>query len=621
MQKFSISFTLGKASELHGANLDHNNRDYIAPNVDITRTHQNITYVRYDVEDAYTQLFGAALAEYNAKQKQKCRRIDDYYAHIRDGKREEAFYEIVVQFGDSKTAPCESERGNMAQTMLDEYVRNFRQRNPNLHLFNAVLHLDEASPHLHLNVIPFYTKPRQRGLRVGVSMKQALIEQGFSPNGKRQNQLVAWENSERAFMEEILHRHGFEREDKQADYAHLSVEDYKLQQDRKEMMEHLRRVHHITDQTLLQQQVRALENKAALLEQECQKLEERRSSPFKAFAYRDPEQLSFVTAKLDAERIRYCETDYGFAAQACDTDAIRKIERLYQPVKRSYRAVLRDDVDYLLMQSLSLEELLKRLQKRGYEIKQGKYLAVRPRSGEQFIRLCSLGEDYSEQSLRNRLRRKQDFESKVDQQIESENDRNSPHWMVLRTIRFYTISFRKGVMPLRRKQAERPLSWTNDAELDKLLRLNRMLNEGLTHEKMRSTFEEQIEEVDRLRDAVLFSQRDLRAFEALEEQIQIVFEGALSSRFTPQEAQQTLAKHPNITRDNYRNIGKLLASERETLKEAEAALESGEQRLKETADLVSLMEKVMAGTYVQSLVTAEQHRRLSAYLPNGLRDA
>ena len=289
------------------------------------------------------------------------------------------------------------------------------------------------------------------------------------------------------------------------------------------MMEHLRRVHHITDQTLLQQQVRALENKAALLEQECRKLKERRSSPFKAFSYRDPEQLSFVTAKLDAERIRYCETDYGFAAQACDTDAIRKIERLYQPVKRSHRAVLRDDVDFLLMQSLSLEELLKRLQKRGYEIKQGKYLAVRPRSGEQFIRLCSLGEDYSEQSLRNRLRRKQDFESKVDQQIESENDRNSPHWMVLRTIRFYTISFRKGVMPLRRKQAERPLSWTNDAELDKLLRLNRLLNEGLTHEKMRSTFEEQIEEVDRLRDAVLFSQRDVRAVEELEEQIQIVF--------------------------------------------------------------------------------------------------
>ena len=90
MDTFSISFILGKASDPHGADLAHNDRQFIAPNVDLQRTYQNVTYVKEDIEDAYETLFGEALAEYNARQKQKCRRIENYYDHIRDGDREEA---------------------------------------------------------------------------------------------------------------------------------------------------------------------------------------------------------------------------------------------------------------------------------------------------------------------------------------------------------------------------------------------------------------------------------------------------------------------------------------------------------------------------------------------------
>ena len=106
MPSLSISFTLGKASVPHQANIPHTNREFIARNIDQTRTHQNVTYVRQDVEDAYQQLFGDAVKEYNEKQKRADRRIENYYQHIADGKREEAFYEAIVQFGDSKTAPC-----------------------------------------------------------------------------------------------------------------------------------------------------------------------------------------------------------------------------------------------------------------------------------------------------------------------------------------------------------------------------------------------------------------------------------------------------------------------------------------------------------------------------------
>ena len=126
MSQLSISFTLGKASIQHGANVEHNNREFIAKNIDAKRTYENITYVKQDIREAYKELFGKAVEEYNQNQKQKCRKISDYYQHIADGKREEAFYEIVVQFGDSQTCPCGSENGKLTQQMLDEYIRSFR---------------------------------------------------------------------------------------------------------------------------------------------------------------------------------------------------------------------------------------------------------------------------------------------------------------------------------------------------------------------------------------------------------------------------------------------------------------------------------------------------------------
>ena len=100
MERFSISVTLGKANSPHGANLEHNNRNFIAQNVRRDQIPHNILFKQQDVQEAYAELFDDAVAEYNAKQKQPCRRIKDYYAHISSGKREEPYYEVIVQLGD-----------------------------------------------------------------------------------------------------------------------------------------------------------------------------------------------------------------------------------------------------------------------------------------------------------------------------------------------------------------------------------------------------------------------------------------------------------------------------------------------------------------------------------------
>ena len=185
MKSLSISFTLGKASS-GNANIAHNNRDMIAGNVDINRICDNVDYVQQNVEDAYKELFSESVAEYNLKQKQPCRRIHDYYNHIANGHREEPYYEVVVQFGCMKSSPVGSDNGEVVKQLLDEYMKSFQQRNPNLHVFSAHLHMDESSPHLHIDFVPFYSKNRQKGLSKGVSMKAALHEMGFTAKKYRQ---------------------------------------------------------------------------------------------------------------------------------------------------------------------------------------------------------------------------------------------------------------------------------------------------------------------------------------------------------------------------------------------------------------------------------------------------
>ncbi len=125
MKKFSISFILGKGMAAHGSNIQHNNRKFTAKNVDETRITSNITYKQQCIEDAYLQLFSKALREYNAKQKKDCRKIEDYYAHIVRGRREEPFYEVIVQFGDCHTAASGTPDGDQAKAMLDEYMKMF----------------------------------------------------------------------------------------------------------------------------------------------------------------------------------------------------------------------------------------------------------------------------------------------------------------------------------------------------------------------------------------------------------------------------------------------------------------------------------------------------------------
>ena len=171
-KKFSISFRIDDGV------ISHNNREFVASNVVKERISDNIVYKREDIKDKYNELFSKALEEYNAKQKRADRKIDDYYKKIKSSKKEKPFQEIVVQVGDVENCGLGTENFEDAKKVLDEFMRDFEKRNPNMIVFNAVMHLDEATPHLHIDFIPICHTHKQ-GLSTSVSFRGALNEQGL----------------------------------------------------------------------------------------------------------------------------------------------------------------------------------------------------------------------------------------------------------------------------------------------------------------------------------------------------------------------------------------------------------------------------------------------------------
>ena len=226
--KRTISAMRGKGS------LTHNRRDFIAENVDSSRTPLNIEYRNEDIRTVYHELFDGALARYNEKQTRKDRVIDDYYEKIRTGKQEKLFEELIIQIGNKDDMNASSENGRLARQMLDEYMQSFQQRNPTLRVFSAHLHMDEATPHLHIDFIPFTTGSK-RGLETRVSLKKALEALGFTGGTKSHTELNQWIESEKQALASIMARHAIEWEQKGTHEEHLSVLDYKKQERSKEV--------------------------------------------------------------------------------------------------------------------------------------------------------------------------------------------------------------------------------------------------------------------------------------------------------------------------------------------------------------------------------------------------
>lgn len=229
--KKTISIMLG-----HGS-LSHNRRNFYAAHVDRDRTADNICLCDRDIRTVYHELFGEAVARYNAKQTREERKITDYYKKIQTSKQERLFHEVIVQIGNCYDTFIGSSDGELAKEILLQYAHDFAERNPFLSVIQCVLHMDEASPHLHIDFVPFIHTDGKRGLDTRVSLKQALKAQGFVGSSKSESEGSRWVQAEKEYLATIMEQHGIVWEQKHTHRPHLSVLDYKVEERQRELKE------------------------------------------------------------------------------------------------------------------------------------------------------------------------------------------------------------------------------------------------------------------------------------------------------------------------------------------------------------------------------------------------
>ena len=235
----TISFPKGKR------HLTHNNREFISNNVVPERTDWNRIYIQESLEQAYEKCFGQALMEYNAGQKRKDRRKENYLKEIENsGNKEKTFYENIVQIGKKDDTPVVGADGNLtdeakaAIEILEQYAKTFQERNPNLYLFNCVMHLDEATPHLHIDYIPV-ANGYKTGMKTRNSLTKALQQMGFAKAvSKKENETVAWQQRERAYLTELCQEKGIDVEVLGIQRDNLTLPEYKAAMRKVEKLEH-----------------------------------------------------------------------------------------------------------------------------------------------------------------------------------------------------------------------------------------------------------------------------------------------------------------------------------------------------------------------------------------------
>lgn len=226
----TISFMNGEGS------LGHNTRAFIAVNVDADRTKDNITLVNEDLKKVYHKLFDDSLKKYNAKQKRKDRQIKNYYDKISRSKQQKLFYEVIVQIGNRDDIGVGSAASDIAVKVLTDYVELFIRRNPQLYVFGAYIHMDEETPHVHIDFVPFSTD-NKRGLETKNSLKGALASRGFESEGKANTEWQQWSEAEKEDIAVIMEKYGIEWKKLDTHKPHLSVLDYKKQERSREVKE------------------------------------------------------------------------------------------------------------------------------------------------------------------------------------------------------------------------------------------------------------------------------------------------------------------------------------------------------------------------------------------------
>lgn len=457
--------------------IGHNNREFIADNVDGVRVSDNITYVQYDIREMYDELFGKALAEYNAKQKRNDRKITDYHEHVKNSDRVKPFYEVVVQFGDVHSCGLKSGKCEDAKLLLHEYMRDFEERNPNLKVFNSVMHLDEATPHLHIDFVPVARNNKQ-GLSVKVSMKGALREQGVTATNRLQNEWAAWEERERKVMTEILRKHDLSRDVKDIHREHYSVDEYKeyaaQRMEIRRTNEHINELKKKNPADLTADEIELIMNQNDIMRSEIQKRDEKISllsrklgAKFVAFEIYNEDKLQYVAAELEKANVPFVEESNALHIPDYAQKTAEALAAAYKPTveRNGVHDGIKLDIDRLVYCSDDFNDFINKPKERGYEVKSGKYISVKPSFAERFVRLKTLGTAYLPNNLEQRIADRDKFPNAIRKKDATANQLEKQFHV---TVINMMIAVKEFKLEPRKIQPEKIYTFQNDANINYL---------------------------------------------------------------------------------------------------------------------------------------------------------
>lgn len=288
----------------------HNSRQFKAANVDPERTSLNRRYCNRNIKKVYEELFGEALEKYNAKQTRSDRKIKNYYEKIRTSKQEKPFTELVMQLGNHEDTNAQSEFGAKAAEILDEYMKGFQVRNPHLRVFSAYMHMDESTPHLHIDFVPFTTGSK-RGLETRVSLKSALAQQGITGGTKYVTEWSVFTRREKEQLAEIMERHGIGWKQLDTHEEHLSVLDYKKKMRTQEVeelsteLEALQESKESVEENIADARERydALSDALGTMKNTVERVETEVSKYYVGQEWRTPEPKGLMSAKTYKEKL------------------------------------------------------------------------------------------------------------------------------------------------------------------------------------------------------------------------------------------------------------------------------------------------------------------------------
>ena len=352
MLKRTLSIAKGKGV------LGHNSREFTAENIDTERTKFNTCYIHEDIKKVYHKLFDVALEKYNNKQKRNDRKIPDYYEKIRTSKQEKVFYEIIAQVGNLEDMSCTSEYGKLAEQILDEYMKGFIERNPTLYVFSAHLHMDEATPHLHIDFVP-YTSGNTRGLETKNTLKGALEKLGFTGGTRSDTELAQWQNAEKERLAEIMLQYGIEWDKKGTHKEHLPVLDFKKEMRTQEVLQLEEKVEAISETLAVK------EKAVSFLKAEISKEEqELKSIKTKKTKLKKVDEIEVKPAFLDGGKVVVAKEEFE------DVKALAKKQIVAESKKQKMLAenvVLREENKLLSKELHEYKSIKNRLSMAGVE--------------------------------------------------------------------------------------------------------------------------------------------------------------------------------------------------------------------------------------------------------------